>query len=328
MRSADSIKTKIARVMASYKEANEKLNGSGRGLEGIDYTNFQEYVVTNICPFYFQLDPVLKNRPNVQCWHSNDKASKNDRFEESVERTTHDDNLAIVLLSSDEEELSDNDMILNKYQVKGKDDEYEKESNIDHINNTTTNPRSSSLEFYSDEVNNTSEETMSSSNADDRNTSSETDSTNPPRPVSRSSPKKRLTPSDAKKKQRQMCAKKKKSFIKKKDNNKIHSIGKSINRDNRKLVEETRDAKMKFEMKKHDELKSIEAEKLKIEKERLQMDRDNNAIKQEHISAQTKLENTKIVLLKLEMFKERQRIKKENPELTEDYLDEYFPYPV
>ena len=96
---------------------------------------------------------------------------------------------------------------------------------------------------------------------------------------------------------------------------------------NRDLIVETRDAKMQFEIRRHDEMKDIEAQKLKIEKERLQMDRDNNVIKQDHIFAQTKLENSKIVLLRMEMFKERQRIKKENPELTEDYLDKYFPYP-
>ena len=57
------------------------------------------------------------------------------------------------------------------------------------------------------------------------------------------------------------------------------------------------------------------------------MDRDNMAIKQQHISAQTKHENSKILLLKLQILKERQRIKKENPELSEDYLDNNFPYP-
>ena len=102
----------------------------------------------------------------------------------------------------------------------------------------------------------------------------------------------------------------------------------ATNHGNTSLIVETRDAKMKFEMRKHDELKKIEAQKLKIEEERLQMDRDNMAIKQQHISAQTKHENSKILLLKMEIFKERRRIKKENPELSEDYLDEYFPYPV
>ena len=79
-------------------------------------------------------------------------------------------------------------------------------------------------------------------------------------------------------------------------------------------------------MRKFDKLKKIEAEKLKIEQLSLQMDQDNNTVKQEHISAQTKLENNKILLLRLEIFKERQRIKKENPEICEDFLDEHFPY--
>ena len=40
MRSAESINSKIGRVMASYKEANEKMNQSGGGLNGIKYTTF------------------------------------------------------------------------------------------------------------------------------------------------------------------------------------------------------------------------------------------------------------------------------------------------
>ena len=109
----------------------------------------------------------------------------------------------------------------------------------------------------------------------------------------------------------------------------INSVvgGTSISKENRELIVETRNAKINFEIKKHDDLKNIEAAKLKIEQERLQMDRDNMSMKRQHISAQTKLENSKIVLLRLEMFKERQRIKRENPGLTEEYLDEHFPYP-
>ena len=76
MRSAESIKTKIARVMASYKEANERLNSTGSRLKGLAHTNFQEFVVTNICKYYFQLDPVMKNRKNVYAWHTNEMNKK------------------------------------------------------------------------------------------------------------------------------------------------------------------------------------------------------------------------------------------------------------
>ena len=73
MRSAESIKTKIARVMASYKEANERLMNTGSGLNGLAYTTFQELIVNIVCKYYYQLDPVLKNRPNVYAWHTNNK---------------------------------------------------------------------------------------------------------------------------------------------------------------------------------------------------------------------------------------------------------------
>ena len=51
--------------MASYKEANERMNRTGNGLEGLQYTSFQEYIVKNVCRYYFEFDPILKDQPNV-----------------------------------------------------------------------------------------------------------------------------------------------------------------------------------------------------------------------------------------------------------------------
>ena len=84
---------------------------------------------------------------------------------------------------------------------------------------------------------------------------------------------------------------------------------------------------MDFELRKHNELKSIEAEKLKIEQQRLKMDQENMTMKQSYITAQTNLEKNKIVLLRMEIYEARQRIQKNNPSVTEAYLDHLFPYP-
>ena len=150
MRSADSIKTKIARIMASYKEANERLNATGSGLEGIEYTNFQEYVVNNICKYYYQLDPVLKNRPNVCCWHTNDKMRGKNVVEE-INQSTHDRDIQTILLSSDEEDTSVSDVPTHNPSDKESNNEYD-EDRPDDINVHTTNTNLSSFQLYNEEL--------------------------------------------------------------------------------------------------------------------------------------------------------------------------------
>ena len=87
-RTTDSIKNKIHRVMASYKEGHERLSQTGGGMDGIELTTFQEWVTTNICKYYFELDAVLKDRPNVKPWYTNEDVSvteNNDVEEEDSE---------------------------------------------------------------------------------------------------------------------------------------------------------------------------------------------------------------------------------------------------
>ena len=71
-RSSESVRTKIARVLDSYKVASERLARSGTGLDGFKHTSFQEYIVREVCRYYFELDPVLRDRPNVRAWFTNE----------------------------------------------------------------------------------------------------------------------------------------------------------------------------------------------------------------------------------------------------------------
>jgi hypothetical protein len=47
------------------------MEGTGRGTKGVEHANFQNYVVTNVCRYYFELLPVLKDRPNMKPWYIN-----------------------------------------------------------------------------------------------------------------------------------------------------------------------------------------------------------------------------------------------------------------
>ena len=101
----------------------------------------------------------------------------------------------------------------------------------------------------------------------------------------------------------------------------------AMDEDDRALMVETTNAKMMFERQRHTDMKTIESAKLVIEKERLKMDRDNMNMKMQQIMAQTSVEKSRMVLLRLDIFKSREGIKKEYPEVTEEYLNTHFPYP-
>ena len=104
--------------------------------------------------------------------------------------------------------------------------------------------------------------------------------------------------------------------------------------EDRELMKESRDDKMAFDRQRHIDLKRIESEKIQIDKERLQLEKDNMMMQREQIIAQkeqliaqTSVEKSRIVIMRLEMFKSRQSIKKEYPHVTDEYLNTHFPYP-
>ena len=51
------------------------------------------------------------------------------------------------------------------------------------------------------------------------------------------------------------------------------------------------------------------------------------ALKEKQILVQTSLEQSRISLIRLEMFQARQKIQKDYPNVTEEYLNTNFPYP-
>ena len=97
--------------MASYKEASERMAQTGNGLHGLEYTSFQEYIVKNVCRYYFELDPILKDRPNVTPWATNEDTSDDDskdssQVEVEVVQTTRNGRNDTHFLSSDDDSTS------------------------------------------------------------------------------------------------------------------------------------------------------------------------------------------------------------------------------
>jgi hypothetical protein len=95
-RSPESIRTKIVRVMKMYKMAQDRFNGSGNGLEGIEYADFHDRVLKETCRFYDDLHPILGDRPNVTPWITNEDSD----FDKDEERSCSNESEA----SENEEE--------------------------------------------------------------------------------------------------------------------------------------------------------------------------------------------------------------------------------
>ena len=304
--------------MAQYKDGNEKISQSGGGLEGFDRSNFHKYITRDVCKYYFILDSVLKDRPNVKAWFTNedewnDEDSDEDSNDEEMNHMAEEFNL-----DDDSSMESSNQLVVQEY-----------ESNLNlNTNMISTNIPNSHVSLLSDD-NNSSSSTMRTSD----DLSSLAGSLSKRKRRNMTVNKTKRPPLEAKIRQKKMTKKRNKTISKKKASISSSTFS-TMDQDEQELTIETRDAKMSFEREKHKDLRSIESEKLMIEKERLQLEKDNMIMKKEQlmaqreqIMAQTNLEKSRIVLLKMDMFKSRQAIKKDYPDVTDEYLNEQFPYP-
>ena len=90
--------------MQSYKEANKRLNQTGNGMKGLELSTFQEWITKNVCKYYFVLDLVMKNRPNVKPWYTNEDNTSSDE-DNDLETRVINQNITTLSLLSDEESM-------------------------------------------------------------------------------------------------------------------------------------------------------------------------------------------------------------------------------
>jgi hypothetical protein len=97
------------------------------------------------------------------------------------------------------------------------------------------------------------------------------------------------------------------------------------------FIMKSRESKNRMESLRHQEMKKLQATRIKldakrceIDEKRYQLEMDNSALNRERIRAQTQLDDQKRMLVKLEMFKLRTELKKDNPDISEEYLDRHF----
>ena len=100
----ERISAKIMSLHRSYKDACEKVNQSGYGLEGDAHSSFFEYIYT-ICKWYDQMNPVFGSKPssfalyanevdnNPENEQDNDQYHSNDEYLDNSENpSVEDDN--------------------------------------------------------------------------------------------------------------------------------------------------------------------------------------------------------------------------------------------
>jgi hypothetical protein len=158
--------------------------------------------------------------------------------------------------------------------------------------------------------------------------------------VSNGSPKKKkktdsdkrlISPIEAKDIQRKLMMRHKKQIHEKNKKNKLMGFVKN-EIEEKDFLMKSRETKSFFEKERHVDMKrfhdtkiSIDERRCEIDERRYKMEVDNSELNKERIKAQTKLDEQKRMLVKLEMFKLRQSLKKEDPNVTDEYLDEHFP---
>jgi hypothetical protein len=311
---------------------------TGAGLHGIDHSNYQSWVVDKVCKYYNELMPVLGSRPNVSPIFTNEDEveSKNKTNHQSSNDCYNDDD------DDDDESLFNN---LNQH-INNKDSTKSViEIDDDECINTTR--RSSGGVGLQDYVSISSPSKNTNSNFSSLSQTQTCSSTSFRSPVTEitvptkaSPPKKQktayndkpLTPIEAKRIQHNLLRKHKLQIHGKKKE--VKNLGLMTDESNdRDFLMSCRKEKIQFEKEKHDYEKAmkkeeitISKEKINIEKARLEIERKKEALIEKKIEGEIAFNDKKTMLLRLEMFKEREALKKANPDLTDEYLDARFPF--
>jgi hypothetical protein len=332
--------------------------GTGQGIDDVDKPTFQQYVVDTICKYYFELLPVLGNRPNIQPHFTNEhdedsshsmvNGNKNDCILEDDDESLFDEhgNKIEQVHTSKVIDAQDNDK-WNKVPerqstsrmyidlLEEDDDDYDDEfagvKQTDRFKKTTVKERKSIPSSVSTmtSTNHSSTKSLLSPVSSVSSTNNRKESPTKKQKIDYND--KPLTPIDAKRIQNNLLKRHKKQIHGGKTTNKTFGMIEQ-EQDDRDFLKQCRSDKFEFETNKHKDEKAykrqeilLSKEKISIDKARLDMDKEQAILIQNKIKAETALNDQKVMLVKLQMFKEREDFKKKNPDVAEDYVNSLFP---
>ena len=253
--------------MASYKEGNERLSQTGGGMDGIELSTYQQWVTKNVCKYYFELDSVLRDRPNVTPWYTNEKVMTP---RNNIEKTADNRHIDYTVLDDDDDSdlesldqpnnedsqyciIDEEREVVETMRDDEEDDEYDGNGGLQQHRLCTNTTSPVTLTPLSEDSNSTSMDTTNNSSSDEYPSSSTMGSTTKKKEKSKGRVRE-LLPSEAKGIQRNLLRKKKKSIAQKTTDGITNNII-SIDNEDRDMIKETRDAKMNFDRERYDHQK-------------------------------------------------------------------------
>jgi hypothetical protein len=87
--------------MDQYREALRQTETSGMGLDETDATTFKEHITKDVCKYFYVLEPVLKDRPNMKPAWTNHMQETQKNCDDSIEL---DDDESLATNTSDSNE--------------------------------------------------------------------------------------------------------------------------------------------------------------------------------------------------------------------------------
>jgi hypothetical protein len=339
-------------------KAAEYMKETGAGLFGIDHVNYRDWVVDNVCRYYVELLPIMRNRPNVTPWFTNHDDGKDDSESESDNNTESDiesEEGRFSVSGESDTEISITEVLVTKVtpgkrvfdvdvvskstgsngnnsaSISGNVPVQDGQSlSSDNLSNTVVGTSTANNCSNGDKctIDNNNDNTLNTASCSANNTSQQTKNTYAPSPSrsvkrtrsknispkskndSTSSSSKKMSPIQAKSVRKNEYKNKTKQINSKKKKNKTGNAA-TIEVEEREYLNEQRQLKMKFELDIHNDLKRQHVEKMSIEKTRLEMEKEE-------------LQNKKI-LNKVEILRARIEFKKQDPTITEEFLNIHFP---
>jgi hypothetical protein len=287
--------------MESFKVASERMANTGAGLEGLEYERFQDYIVHKVCRYYFELLPILQDRPNVTLWYTNyddDSSTKSVSMRMGRISSSRDINLS----SSDGDSELGIEEVTVVHVKKGHKDVEDKDANA-----------------ISTECSSSSSDTVMNKSSTDTDNSKDLDNNANKRKKTtmKSKENTKLSPIMAKQFKKNLFKDKTRQINAKKKRNKNKVDDESDEEEHEYMVEQ-RKIKMKFELEKYNQSKVEHSEKMEIEKKRLEMETKEMKLR----IADTK---NKLILNRVEIFKARLAFKEKDPTISEEFLDIHFP---
>jgi hypothetical protein len=301
IRSPDAVRYKINFIVDTYKEAKERMENTGAGLEGTHFEKFQDYILAKVCKYYLELDPIFKNRPNVYPMFTNQ--DETDDEEEKLPRTyVLDDDDDDVIMFENNNDVSTNPYATSSYSSMNK------KSNFDFSELTDDTRKESSSS--GSEISCTKNNITSISTRVHNSSSSDCSA--------------KLSPYKANLLRKSMLRDNKKQ---------IHGKTKKLKNehevvhvpDERDYMMKCREKRLELEEKRDLRMEKIEEKKIKLEMERLMMDKTSTELKFESIRLHNMQEKKKLMLINMEVYEKRLKMKKEHPDLTDEFLSEMFP---